>query len=198
MLSKSCSGSGCGPSVVRALKRSAAMTFRGFSSGDQRSDLGWRYYLLLVDFDVARLENRPTAAIGEVIKRLADAADVYGIDPARRFGVCRPSAHEFQVLERAITFEDSAQICQLFENVVGGCQERKNQQLANTFRHGGSELLSRPRGVNSCAPAVKRCCPPCRGACRTPGLSRGWQGGGDPEVLRRPLIARVTRLIKSI
>ena len=71
-------------------------------SGDQRSDFGWRYYLLLVDFDVARLENRPTAAIGEVIKRLADAADVYGIDPARRFGVCRPSAHEFQVLERAI------------------------------------------------------------------------------------------------
>jgi hypothetical protein len=84
-------------------------------SGDQRSDFGWRFYLLLVDFNVARLEDRPTAAIGEVIKRLADAADVYGIDPVRRFGVCRPSAHEFQVLERAASFEDSAQICQLFE-----------------------------------------------------------------------------------
>ena len=91
------------------------MTFRGCSDGDQRSDFDWRYYLLLVDFDVAHLDKRPTAAIGEVIERLADAADVYGIDPARRFGVCRPSAHEFHVLERATTFKDSAQICQLFE-----------------------------------------------------------------------------------
>ena len=84
-------------------------------SGDLRSDFGWRYYLLLVDFDVARLDNRPTATIGEVIKRLADAADVYGIDPDRRFGVSRPSAHEFHLLERAITFKDSGKICQLFE-----------------------------------------------------------------------------------
>lgn len=82
---------------------------------DERNDFGWRYYLLLVDFDVARLDNQPTAPIGEVIKRLADAADVYSIDPARRFGVCRPTGYEFHLLERAIAFEDSAQICQLFE-----------------------------------------------------------------------------------
>jgi hypothetical protein len=83
--------------------------------GDHRSDLGWRYYLLLLDFELERFRNRPTAASGEVIKRLADATDVYGVDPARRFGVCRPSTDEFQVLERAITFKDSARICQLFE-----------------------------------------------------------------------------------
>lgn len=83
--------------------------------GDLRSDLGWRYYLLLLDFELERLINRPTATSGEVIRRLADAADVYGVDPTRRFGVCRPSAHEFQKLERAITFKDSAPICQLFE-----------------------------------------------------------------------------------
>jgi hypothetical protein len=84
-------------------------------SGDQRSDFAWRYYLLLLDLDVAGLDNRPTATIGEVINRLADAAEVYGIDPGRRFGVCRPSACQLHLLERTIAFEASAKICQLFE-----------------------------------------------------------------------------------
>lgn len=84
-------------------------------SGDHPSDLGWRYNMLLVGADVVQLENRQPAPIGDVIKRLADAADVYGIDPGRRFGVCRPSAREFRKFELAVSFADSAQICQLFE-----------------------------------------------------------------------------------
>jgi hypothetical protein len=84
--------------------------------GDLRSDCSWRHFLLLVDFDVACLENRPLAAMEEVINRLADAQDVYGFDPSRRFGVCRPTAFEFQALERATAFKDAAQIRQVFEN----------------------------------------------------------------------------------
>jgi hypothetical protein len=88
---------------------------QGIFSGDQRSDFGWGYYLLLMDFDLTRLENRPTPGIGKVITRLADAELVYDIDPARRFGVCRPNRDEFQSLERATIFGDSAKICELFE-----------------------------------------------------------------------------------
>ncbi len=84
-------------------------------SGDQRSDCNWRYYLTLVDLDVARLENRLTLTIGKVIERLAHAQSLYDIDPGRRFGVCRPSPDEFQVLERAASFGDSDRIRQLFE-----------------------------------------------------------------------------------
>jgi hypothetical protein len=84
-------------------------------SDDPRSDVGWRYHLLLVDFDVAQLDIRPTAAIGEVIQRLITAQDVYNIDPARRFGVCRPNVHEFHRLEQAILFKDSDLIAEMFE-----------------------------------------------------------------------------------
>lgn len=83
--------------------------------GDPSSDLSWRYHMLFMDFDLATLENRPAAAIGEVINRLADLAEMYRVDLGRRFGVCRPSEHEFQVLERAIRFEDSAKVRELLE-----------------------------------------------------------------------------------
>ena len=91
-------------------------------AGDQRGDFAWRFQLVLLDFDLANLKNRPTDAIGEVIQRLADAADVYGIDPTRRFSVCRPSPHEFQLLERAVSFEDSTQICQIFNGWSAAAQ----------------------------------------------------------------------------
>jgi hypothetical protein len=108
-------------------------------SGDQRSDCVWQYYLLLVDFDVAGLKNRPSAAIGAVIARLADAADVYDIDPARRFGVCRPSTQEFQMLERAIAFQDAAQICQLFERWSTAA---KSVRINSWRTHFGTEAAS--------------------------------------------------------
>jgi hypothetical protein len=91
-------------------------------AGDKRSDFNWRYFLFLVDFDVPHLKNHPTASLGKVIERLADAAEVYGVDPARRFGVCRPSPHEFQVLEHAIKFEDTAQTSQIFEKWSAAAQ----------------------------------------------------------------------------
>ena len=90
--------------------------------GDQRGNNGWRYRLMLVDFDIARLVNRTTAAIGEVITRLANAADLYGIDPGRRFDVLRPSADDFRMLERATTFADSALIRGLFNAWVVALQ----------------------------------------------------------------------------
>jgi hypothetical protein len=83
--------------------------------GDHRRQPNWRYYAVLVDFDVASLDNRPTSAIAKVIERLAGAVDVYGIDPSRRFGVCRPTRHEFNALTQAISFRDRAQIGRLFE-----------------------------------------------------------------------------------
>ena len=89
---------------------------RRLFSGDQQSDFGWRFSLLLVDFDVVRLKNRPSAALEEVINRLADAQAVYGVDPSRRFGVCRPTTCEFQCLEHATAFKDPAQIRHMFEN----------------------------------------------------------------------------------
>src|SRR6185295_3776357 len=51
---------------------------------------GWRYYLLLLDFDVVGLQNQPTDLICQVIRRLADAEEAYRIDPFQRFGICRP------------------------------------------------------------------------------------------------------------
>jgi hypothetical protein len=71
--------------------------------------------MLLMDFELASIKNRPAAAIGEVINRLADLAKMYSVDLGRRFSVCQPSEHEFQVLELAIRFEDSAKIRELFE-----------------------------------------------------------------------------------
>ena len=91
-------------------------------AGDQRSDFAWRFQLVLLDFDLANLKNRPTAAIGAVINPLSDATDLYGIDPPRRFSVCRPSPHEFQLLERAVSFEDSTQICQIFNGWSAAAQ----------------------------------------------------------------------------
>jgi hypothetical protein len=107
--------------------------------GDQRSDFHWRYYLLLVDFDVARLKNRPTATFGEVIRRLADAADVYDIDPARRFGLCRPTADEFNWLKRAITFKDAAKIRQVFEKWSAAAH---TISVSNWRTHFNSEIPS--------------------------------------------------------
>jgi hypothetical protein len=101
------SGEGLGALGIRDIER--------LFNAEQRTDCAWRFYLLLVDFDVARLDNRPTAIIGEVIDRLAAAANLYGIDPARRFGVSRPSADEFHLLEQAISFQDSSQIGELFK-----------------------------------------------------------------------------------
>jgi hypothetical protein len=94
-------------------------------SGDARSDWEWRFEMLLLDFDVAGLVNQPTAGIGEVINCLADAADVYTIDPARRFGLCRPTADEFHLLERAIKFKDRARICRLFEEWSAGAMSER-------------------------------------------------------------------------
>jgi hypothetical protein len=82
---------------------------------DHRRQPSWRYHAVLVDFDVVRLDNRPTPAIAAVLERLAGAADVYGIDPTRRFGVCRPTRQEFHVLTRAISFNDRGRIRRLFE-----------------------------------------------------------------------------------
>jgi hypothetical protein len=83
--------------------------------GDHRGQPSWRYYEVLVDFDVARLVNRPTPAIAAVIERLANAADVYGYDPSQRFRVCRPTRQEFHVLTQAISFHDRALTRRLFE-----------------------------------------------------------------------------------
>lgn len=94
-------------------------------TGDQRSDCDWRYYLLMLDFDLARLKNQPTAVLSKVIKRLSDAADVYAIDPARRFGVCRPSPQDFRVLERAISFEDPVQISNIFDTWATAAQRER-------------------------------------------------------------------------
>lgn len=69
-----------------------------------------------MDFDLANLDKRPTSTIGEVITRLADAADVYSIDPARRFGVFRSNAREFHMLERATTFADKGRICDILQS----------------------------------------------------------------------------------
>lgn len=94
---------------------------------DDRSDCRWRYYLVLLDFDVVRLDNRPVAAIGEVIRRLADAAEVYDLDPARRFAVCRPSAQDFHVLERAVAFKDAARIRGQLESMSAAAKSTRIQ-----------------------------------------------------------------------
>ena len=133
---------------------------------------------------MARLENRPTAAIGEVIKRLADAADVYGIDPARRFGVCRPSAHEFQVLERATTFEDSAQICQLFEKWSAAA---KSVRINSWRTHFDTEVASFSVARAALTRALQLSNDVARRAevfVALPAYREAGQGGGDPEVLR--------------
>ena len=85
-------------------------------AGDARSDFGWRYFLMLLNFDVTRFENSPLAAMNEVISRLADAEVVYRVDPSRRFGVSRPTKREFESLERAAAFKDTAETRQVFEN----------------------------------------------------------------------------------
>jgi hypothetical protein len=83
----------------------------------------WRYYLLLVDFDVAQLKNVPTDAIGEVIRRLADAKIGYRIDPCQRFGVCRPDRQTFERLKKVMTFKDPVQVAQLFNHWAVAARE---------------------------------------------------------------------------
>jgi hypothetical protein len=84
--------------------------------GDPRSDYGWRHFLVLLDFDVANFTNQPTAAMGAVIERFADTADVYRIDPGRRVALCRLSADEFHRLERAAKLKDAEQVRQIIED----------------------------------------------------------------------------------
>jgi hypothetical protein len=84
--------------------------------GGPGSPSGWRYHLIFLDCDVAQLHERPMVAIGYLIQRLADMQELYGIDPALRFGVCRPRAKDFAQLKRAASFGDSAKICQLFKS----------------------------------------------------------------------------------
>jgi hypothetical protein len=73
---------------------------------DLPSDSEWRYHLVLLDFDVAGLDNTPAAAIGVVAERLADVAEVYGQDPGRRFAIFRPSADQFKELKLTTSFEN--------------------------------------------------------------------------------------------
>jgi hypothetical protein len=82
---------------------------------DLRSDSGWKYHLNLLHFELARLTNTPSAAIAEVIQRLADIQRVYSIDPGRRFTVVRPTDDQFEELRLATTFEDPVRIRQLLE-----------------------------------------------------------------------------------
>ena len=44
--------------VCEGLEKLDSHDVRKLFSGDRRTDFGWRYFLLLVDFDVARLENQ--------------------------------------------------------------------------------------------------------------------------------------------
>lgn len=104
--------------VYEGLEILSCQDIQRLFDGDHQTDFRWRYQLVLLDFNLARIENRPTGAIREVIKKLANGADVYGVDPARRFAVCRPSAHEFQVLEQAIAFQDSTRIGCLLESLA--------------------------------------------------------------------------------
>jgi hypothetical protein len=78
-------------------------------------ELRWRYYLILLDFDVVCLQNKPTDAIGEVIRWLADAEQAFRIDLARRFAVCRPDAIDFERLDKAIAFKDAVQVTRVFQ-----------------------------------------------------------------------------------
>jgi hypothetical protein len=92
---------------------------------DPRTDVDWQYHLILLDFDVAKLKKTLSAAIAGVIERLADVADLYGIDPGRRFAVCRLTNDEFNELKLATTFEDSGRIRQLFEGWATNATRQK-------------------------------------------------------------------------
>ena len=133
---------------------------RLFASND-RSDCRWRYYIVLLDFDMVRLDNRPVAAIGEVIQRLADAADVYDVDPAQRFAVCRPSAQDFHVLERSVAFKDAARIRRQLESMSAAAKST-NIQLWQT--HFVNQVVSFSAARQALARALQRSDPVCRRA----------------------------------
>jgi hypothetical protein len=83
--------------------------------GDGHRGHGWKYFLVLLDFDLCQLDPQPTAALADVIARLTDAADVYGVDLSERFAVCRPNASEMQRLRRAVGFADPSAVRQLLD-----------------------------------------------------------------------------------
>ncbi len=115
-------------------------------AGDHRMDAEWQFHLIMVDFDVVNLINRPAAAIGDIIKRLMKAATVYTIEPARRFTVLRPTVHELDLLDQAASFHDAARVCQLLETWAEAAKrERFNSSLDQdrTWRRHFS-----PRGRN--------------------------------------------------
>ncbi len=86
-----------------------------------------------------------------MIKRLADAADVYRIDPARRFGVCRPNAADFQMLERALAFKDPTASRQLFE---AWSVAAKSVRIDSWRAHFDTEVLSISRARGALTTAI--------------------------------------------
>ena len=114
------------------------------------------------------------------------------------FGVCRPSPHEFQVLERAISFEDSAQICQIFESWSAAAQSvRINNWRTHFETEAASFSVARAaltRALEQPNDIVRRVeVPAALAAYRAAG-----KGSGDRRNSTPLSIARVIRLIKSI
>ncbi len=108
-------------------------------AGNHRTDADWQYDLVLVDFDIANLANRPGAAMGDIVKRLATAASVYGIDPSRRFTMLRPIRSEFELLEQAADFEDSDRVRQL---LVTWAEAAKGTRFDSGFAYDRREAPS--------------------------------------------------------
>ena len=105
------------PAVLsESLETLRKQEIEGLFAGTHRTDADWQYDLILVDFDIENLVNRPAAAIGHITKRLGTAASVYAIDPSRRFTVLRPTTNEFELLEQVAAFEDCDRVRQLLEN----------------------------------------------------------------------------------
>jgi hypothetical protein len=94
-------------------------------AGESSRDDEWRHWLLLMDFNVAARQRQRTSQIGGVIRRLANAADLYQIDPRRRFGVCRPVRKDIEHFFVASEFSDPSTIRQLLEKWAKSAKSSK-------------------------------------------------------------------------
>jgi len=118
-------------------------------SGNRRSDLDWRYFLVLVDFDIETLTNQPVPSVAGVVKRLNHAASVYQIDPARRFAVCRPSTSDFEMLELAVDFADRDRIRHLFDAWSNAAREI-------SFVNWPNHAITKPSSIANARSALRR------------------------------------------
>ncbi len=94
--------------------------FQSLFEGDQRTDHAWRYRLIVMDWDVADLNDTRRPTLQALIKRLADVQTVYGIDPRRRFSVSRPEPHDFAVIQSAVSLEDLTSIAMAIRQTWDG------------------------------------------------------------------------------